>query len=201
MSPFSCCNARERHVARTGQTGGEGIVAPGPRAHNPENRSWHGQVVGDGRVSDVHFPILHATLMPAAVVRHCDDHDGGSPHLQHDHGAHGMRTIRTIHCRLCPSPSPPSRPPGAAGPWSCRIGSGPSVPAAVVTPGAPVGSGPPPAQRSPLSHGSPGTRIPSPRPAPWRPGTLRRCGKAGLVRDVPGAGTCTVTARTDTGRA
>lgn len=39
MPPFSCCHARERHVARTGQTGGYGIVAPGTRAHNPEKRS------------------------------------------------------------------------------------------------------------------------------------------------------------------
>jgi len=38
MPPFSCCKARERHVARAGQTGGYGIVASGPRAHNPENR-------------------------------------------------------------------------------------------------------------------------------------------------------------------
>ena len=46
----------------------------------------------------------------------------------------------------------------------------------------------PPAQRSTLSRGSLDTLSPSPRPAPWQPGTLRRCGTAGLVRGVRGAG-------------
>jgi len=35
MPPFSCCNAREHHVTRTGHTDGDVIVAPGPRAYNP----------------------------------------------------------------------------------------------------------------------------------------------------------------------
>src|SRR6266568_5746631 len=35
MPPFSCCNAREPHVTRTGHTDGDDIVAPGPRAYNP----------------------------------------------------------------------------------------------------------------------------------------------------------------------
>src|SRR5215510_4519011 len=55
----------------------------------------------------------------------------------------------------------------------------------------------PPAQPSTLSRGSPGTPTPSPRPAPWRPGTLRRGGTAGPARGAPGAGTCTATARTE----
>src|SRR5262245_40222587 len=38
MPPFSCCKARDHHVARAGQTDREGIVAPGPRAHNPVHR-------------------------------------------------------------------------------------------------------------------------------------------------------------------
>src|SRR5262245_52464855 len=40
MPPLAGCNAWERHVARAGQTGIEGILTPGPRAHNPENRSF-----------------------------------------------------------------------------------------------------------------------------------------------------------------
>src|SRR5262245_34634285 len=38
MPPFSCGKARDHHVARAGQTDREGIVAPGPRAHNPAPR-------------------------------------------------------------------------------------------------------------------------------------------------------------------
>src|SRR5262249_39291688 len=30
----------QRRLARAGETGGDGIVAPGPRAHNPEHRSF-----------------------------------------------------------------------------------------------------------------------------------------------------------------
>src|SRR5713226_7723131 len=35
IPPFSCCDAREPHVTRTGHADGDAIVAPGPRAYNP----------------------------------------------------------------------------------------------------------------------------------------------------------------------
>jgi hypothetical protein len=40
MPPFLCCTVRARPGARADQTGGAGIVAPGPRAHNPEKRRF-----------------------------------------------------------------------------------------------------------------------------------------------------------------
>src|SRR5262245_8104650 len=39
MPPFSCCNAWDRHLAHASHTGRYGIVALGPRTHNPDRSS------------------------------------------------------------------------------------------------------------------------------------------------------------------